>query len=469
MRIFVASLVFGLLTPAWSSARCSDNDDLVTLLQTRSYLQPGAQRTPLQRLNTHAGQVHAEKVHAGISAVWQPQQVQNKLDIPSDSLRPCHKGVPRFELNLDLPPSKRWKHIASYWGQHSIAMLKVLKPRILDKLGEDFDAWVKVVDSGFDEEANDEIRGIVEAVNHPSVTSEWVKIVNFLYELESPVACSGVLWSTRNGTVIHGRNMDYVLHFQITDKDTGMQKMLNWPDVTFEVMFKREGKPLFIATQWPLGIGVATAMRFNGWSFEQQTRTAKNDVKLNLAAALQGGKAFSLLARRVMESTPDFSTAVDKLFSAKLIAPQYFIMSGKNPHEGAVLTVDRLGKHEADSPPIVRLNSSVHPSVHAWHLVQTNDDLLGAPLDRRRPEAEYVLNKWMSQDDISSSHMATFMSRPPVYIPGWTVYTTVMVPATGTYLTILPDELPHEPIINASMLDERRPEATGPDGTKVGR
>jgi len=225
-----------------------------------------------------------------------------------------------------------------------------------------------------------------------------------------------------------------VLHFNYTDKHTGVTSLLNWNDVTYEVLFKRGGIPLFLSTMWPGGIFIATGMRFNGWSFEQNTRPG-NDAELNLRAAQQGGKPFGLVARRAMETTPDFETAVEKMYGARLIAPQYFIMSGAGPYQGAVLTMDRLGKHEIDTPKIMRIGKSPGS---AWHLVQTNDDLGAAALDARRPGADKKLTQ-MEQSYVSVDHMLQFMHSAPLFDP-MTVYTTVMVPATNHYHTILPNE-----------------------------
>merc|ERR1719253_1514948 len=99
--------------------------------------------------------------------------------------------------------------------------------------------------------------------------------------------------------------MDYAIHFNMTDKQTGETRTLNWNDVTFEVLFKRNEVPLYIATMWPGAVGLSTAMRINGWSFEQNTRLS-NNAKDNLAAAKKGGKPFSLHARRVMERAANF-------------------------------------------------------------------------------------------------------------------------------------------------------------------
>jgi hypothetical protein len=113
-------------------------------------------------------------------------------------------------------------------------------------------------------------------------------------------------------------------------------------------------------------------------------------------------------------------------------------MAGSKPYEGAVLTIDRLGKHEDFTPEPVRL--AERPGT-AWHIVQTNDDLDKMAYDHRRPLEERKLQK-MDQDEVDVDHMWEHMHSFPLKDP-FQVYTTVMVPATGYYETILPtDEVP---------------------------
>jgi hypothetical protein len=314
-----------------------------------------------------------------------------------------------------------------------------MKPRVQENLGDDWDEWLEIADKEFEKDpiATQELEGMREAVNSKTPIKE-DKLFQLLYEMDFPLSCSGLLWADNDGTVIHGRNMDYAFHFNYTNKTTGETRVMNWPDVTYEVLFKKGGKPLFISTAWPGDVGVSTAMRFNGWTFEQQTRLGLNNAKENLKAAKKGGRSFGLVARRLMETIGDFEKASSALYGSKFMAPQYFIMAGSKPYEGTVLTIDRLGKHEDSTPEPARL--AEHPGT-AWHIVQTNDDLDKNALDYRRPIEERLLAD-MHQDAVDVDHMWGSIHSFPLKNP-FTVYTAVMVPATGYYETILPtDEVP---------------------------
>lgn len=350
--------------------------------------------------------------------------------------------VPSFIVNLDEPPEKRWISVTKYYKAELLAMAQTLDP-ILDKaLGDEKQTWLDTVNFGSEYDA--ELQGIVETVNHTDFTFPTLKLYQLLYELQSPTLCSGVLWATENGTVLHGRNMDYGFHFKMPDG-----RILNWPDVTFEFTLVKGGKPLIAATGWPGGIGFDTAMRFNGWSFQQNTRSSKNEWRNNLEAAKKGGLGFELQLRTIMERTSDFKEAVKQITATKFMAPQYFIMSGAAPFQGAVLTIDRLAEHLPDTPPIQMLH--IAPDSDDWYLVQTNDDLLSPPRDPRRPLAN-LENRLISRSSASPERLMQFMTTSALKNHN-TVYTSVMVPATGHFRTVLPN--PPDPL-SFSMMNKQR-------------
>jgi len=352
-------------------------------------------------------------------------------------------AVPSFDIDLDLPPRKRWVNIAKHYKIEMISMHQALH-KVLEKDSEmNLESWYQVANFGPDYEA--ELQGMVDTVNDTNVTLNSLKLFNLLYEMKSPTACAAVLWATSNGTVMHGRNMDYAFHFALPDGS-----VVNWPNLTFDATFLKAGKPLLKSTQWPGWIGLHTAMRFNGWGFQQNTRSLLNDKNRNLKAFKEGGVPYGLVVRNIMETTPDFKDAVTKLYATKFMAPHYFILSGARPFEGAVLTIDRLGKQSSSTPPLQTFSNLST----GWHLVQTNDDLLQESTDVRRPLANKMLSG-ATQDIISDQHLLQFMHTSPL-IWNETVFSTVMVPATGFYKTVLPDEPPgpvsSELFTNASPL-----------------
>jgi len=343
-------------------------------------------------------------------------------------------AVPSFDINLDEAPEMRWVSVASYYKTELTDMLQKLVPIVHEKYPESQqDAWIN--DVPFDPEYAAELQGMVTAIDHPEVNVGRLKWLNMLYEMDSPytqLGCTGVLWAMPNGTVVQGRNMD-----DFSDD----KRIIDWPAITFDANVHRGGVLLFTMTNWPGSVGVHTGMRVShgpatGWAIAQNTRRP-NLWQDNLAAASNGGQVFGLAVRRVMESTPDFKSALNQIYGASFMAPQYFIMSGASPLEGAVLTMDRLGQHAASTPPIQYVGNTTDD----WHIVQTNDDITGYPADARRPLANYLLSSTSRSITENDQSMLEFMHTTHVFNSG-TLFTTVMVPMNNFYMTILPDEPP---------------------------
>jgi len=346
-------------------------------------------------------------------------------------------AVPSFEVNLDQAPESRWNGVLDYFLDTGLlhARYGTGQPDPTDKMDPlDKAAWIDAIKADADEDFKREAAGIAAYVKSrdPSVdlTEDSILMENYDYEQNYPTYCSGVLAAMTDGTVIQGRNMDYPLEFVWKNKTVG------WPELTVEVIFSRGGKRLFTSVTWPGQLGIHTAMRFGGWSIQQNTRRLVGDMRENLAALQQGGKGYGLFVRRLMEQVPDFETAVQTLWNASLAASQYFIMSGSKPYEGAVLSVDRLGQHLVGSPPLIRLSQNKS----SWHLVQTNEDLNHPPphpfMDHRRVVEELRLKK-SEQALVNTTWMIEHMRRWPVMNTN-TAFTWIGIPATDYYQTILP-------------------------------
>jgi len=225
----------------------------------------------------------------------QPSKRANGLALVSDesskydaSVREHRvRQVPHFTIDLDKPPRERFKEPARYYREELLAMSTVLAEAIDGAVGEHRAEWLNAIRFSTNEtkhwERIEEMKGIVEEADNTSMGLETQMLSQALYELASPTLCAAVLWALPNGTVMHGRNMDYALHFTMPD---GTVK--NWPDITFEYTMVRNGQPLIKGTGWPGSVGVHTAMRIGGWSFDQNTRPT-NNITENLAAAKLGG------------------------------------------------------------------------------------------------------------------------------------------------------------------------------------
>jgi len=340
--------------------------------------------------------------------------------------------VPQFDVNLDLPAKERWINVTLYWADEIAQMSPKMEEFMAGKFNTTTQAeWLEYAIGILSEEHQDEMQGILDTLHgagKTEVTMLQLYMNNFMYELESPAFCSGLLAAMPDGTVIHGRNMDYGFHFELDGE------ILNWPDVTYDVTFWKGGQPIMTSVSWPAQLGIHTAMRFDGWSFEQNTRHS-NDLWENFAAMKAGGKQYTTTMRTIMETTPTFEDALASIEATNFMAPQYFVMAGAAPYEAAVVSVARVGQTEPATPPVERMNEDGG----IWHLVQTNDDFDKAPVDLRRPLANQKLAP-LHIDVVDLGFVENFMANEPLFT-GSTVFTWIASPATGYHLTKARDKV----------------------------
>mmetsp|Transcript_97932 Transcript_97932/g.227087 ORF Transcript_97932/g.227087 Transcript_97932/m.227087 type:complete len:422 (+) Transcript_97932:56-1321(+) len=345
-------------------------------------------------------------------------------------------GIAKAVINLDLPPEERWHDFALEHRDAIINKALTMGETFEDGLGPAMTArWMNA--APVDDTLLAEYKGIVKTVNHSAVTLQRMVLTDMWHAVHSPsFECTGLLAATENGTVIHGRNIDYEMnnfadHFMKKPKHLSGTGMVG----VFDGTFLKGGKPIvqFLATIGSLGIH--TGMRYGAWSFNSNARIVENDMRKNLNATEHGSKNFPWVARKYLEEISDFDSALAAFDSTNFNAPNYFILAGAGPYEGAIVTVDRGGVRLPGTPPMQRLNRTAG----VWHLVQTNDDLLEPPLDARRGAALLRLSK-ATPSNVNEGFVLGEMTASPV-MNSDTLLTWVANPAAGTHTVIVKDPM----------------------------
>jgi len=346
---------------------------------------------------------------------------------------------PHFTVDLDAPPQERWKEVILYHRDkgHIEAMMDLKTSPLFPPKGQAMMAAItEAVRPQIDAEYSAEIDGLVHYANMSGVTRDRVIAVQALSEANYPTFCSGLLAAQEDGTVIHGRNLDWWLTVEVRGKTVG------WSDLTVLITFLRGGKPFIDSVHWPGQLGIVTALRHGGWSYQENTRRQpEGDALDNLAAMQQGGLQHGLKVRRILEQVPDFEGAVEAIYTAKFAAPHYFTLAGPKPWQGAILSLNRMGNHVSPpTPPIQRLNKQLG----IWHILQTNDDWTNPkelydrdPFIHRRPIENYKL-AFDTQKQVSKAWMMKEMRDKPLMMP-ITAFSAVIVPSENFFKV----ELPH--------------------------
>jgi len=303
--------------------------------------------------------------------------------------------APRYTVDLDTRPEERWSPmmlqvIDTHGWEYSFEPVMKFVENILP-----YEEWVKydkILQSVSRPIVGDtivrELTGIhATAVSlGKNVTMSELLFFQLFYELM--MQCTGILSKNADGTVIHGRNMDIGLPVG---------------NLTSQVTWMRNGKPLFTSTQYLGYQGVHTGMRHNnghageGWSVQVNERVVlipgpiigyQEAILLNTVARFVGGGApVGSAIRSALSSANNFSSSIPILSSVKLASPMYIIVGGGGKGEGMVVVRDpdglaqtsQCGKDVVIGCPKPKSTSDTqqdlmsHPNA-GEHLVNTNWD-----------------------------------------------------------------------------------------------
>jgi len=343
-------------------------------------------------------------------------------------------ALPAEAIDLDLPPGERWRSFAQKYRAEIISKAAVSGSAYERGLGTVVDSWMKV--APVSDEYMAEYRSIVEVVNHPEVTLQRLVLTDMWHAVHAPgFECTGLLAAMPNGTVIHGRNIDYDVE-AMAKQAAKAPKRADLPEPRagsfWEGTFLRGGKPIVSFVAQIGSLGIHTGMRLGGgWSFNSNARLVENNMTANLLATEQGSLNFPWVARKLLLEVPDFDSAVRAFNSTSFNAPNYFILAGAGSYEGVVITADRGGRLLPGTPAVQSLSAERG----VWHLVQTNDDLTEAPLDARRGLALSRLAQ-QGQSRVSEAFVLQQMKQSPTTNSD-TLLTWVANPSRGTHRTIL--------------------------------
>mmetsp|Transcript_61446 Transcript_61446/g.190843 ORF Transcript_61446/g.190843 Transcript_61446/m.190843 type:complete len:411 (+) Transcript_61446:89-1321(+) len=337
--------------------------------------------------------------------------------------------VPTEVIDLDLPPEERWRDFALRHRDEIVAKSQGMGVLYERALGPAVAArWMAA--APVSEELLAEYRSFVKYVDHPDVTLQRLVLTDMWHAVGAPTfACTGLLAATPNGTVIHGRNVDYESD-KLAEMAERLGVELRGGGGFYDGIFLRGGQPVVSFVGSVGNLGIHTGMRIGAWSWNSNARIAPNNMTANLLATESGSLNFPWVSRKYLLEIPDFASAVQAFSNTSFNAPNYFILAGAGSYEGVVITADRGGRLLPGTPAVQSLSAERG----VWHLVQTNDDQLEPPLDARRGAALTRLAR-SPQSQVSMDFVERQMLAEPTTNSD-TLLTWIANPGAGTHKTI---------------------------------
>lgn len=160
-------------------------------------------------------------------------------------------------------------------------------------------------------------------------------LMNHIYEFT--VYCTSIVARTADGSIIHGRNLDY-----------GYPELFKY--ITYHGVFTKGGEVLYRGTMFAGCVGIYTGERPGAFAISQDTRhplEPMGQIK-NLLRIFTGGTQQSLLIRQVLERKDNYADALKDLTYRRTINAGYFVISGLEGNEGAVISRDHDGPAHID-------------------------------------------------------------------------------------------------------------------------
>jgi len=227
--------------------------------------------------------------------------------------------------------------------------------------------------------------------------------------------CTSVVANTPDGSITHGRNMDWNI-------PPILRKLL------IDVDFQTGGKTIFSGSTIVGFVGLFNGMQSgpDGWSVSLDARGKGGKLLPNIVQGLlHKSSTPTQHIRKSLETSCNYTEAVNRIGATDLIDEAYFVMAGADLWSGGVVARNR--NNMADYWP---LNQS---EPDGWFRLETNyDRTKPVPVadDRRTPGVANM--KAMGFGNVTTENIMHIMSTFPTYNPH-TDYTVVMNPLDGVY------------------------------------
>lgn len=343
------------------------------------------------------------------------------LQVCYGALAPQEDAIParRFAINLDLPPKQRWGEVVKAYKTDLESVLKLVKTIVPTPVLNAISLIGQKIETAVPYPYNYEIMGIAGYLD--DITVGDVLLSNLLYEITAfshgsksrdgggrggGMACTSIVAEAMNGSIFHGRNLDYSL-----------VKYLE--NMTITVDFQRGGKTNYTGTTFAGFIGVFTGQKPYKYTISLDERD-KGQIWMNalegLSKGLNGVASFHI--RDALDRDDlSFNDAIVFLADKPLIAPCYLIMGGVKPGEGVVITRDRIALID-----LWRINAKKG----TWYVLETNYDRWTTPPasdDRRDPAIKAMES--LTSANVGIKGIYDVLSTPPVF-NNHTTYTVMM-------------------------------------------
>jgi acid ceramidase len=307
------------------------------------------------------------------------------LDDGTDLYKPEDQDkVPWFNVDLDAEPYQRWQEISGIYKDNIKALLQVIKDLVTGFIPDALsfvDTFFAGIENNLPSPYREEIRGIADASGIPIGE---IVMYNIFYEIFT--VCTSIIAQDDKGHLTHARNLDFglFLGWNSTTHEWAVSSHLR--TMVVNINWIKNGKVIFKSNNFAGFIGIYNGMKKGAFSLTANDRFDAVGGYVGIIRWMIGlepnSRWMTWLARETLEQKNSYAEALDHLRNTPMLSPTYFIVSGINPYEGAIISRTLNGTVEEQS---VKMNPD---SPYGWYLLQTNYDPNEEVLyidDRRTP------------------------------------------------------------------------------------
>ncbi|PAV77321.1 hypothetical protein WR25_08407 [Diploscapter pachys] len=332
---------------------------------------------------------------------------------------PSSSTVPWYTVNLDEDPKTRWKDVARSHGPQIQAALNTVKIMLDGLLGEAiYPMLVSMAGKGLPnipQPYKDEIYGMSE---YSGVPVNEIALLNTFYEIAK--GCTSIVAQDSQGKIYHARNQDFGFLFIWNITTHNWMQTTALKDIVIHVNYEKNGQILYKGVTFAGHLGTLTGIRPHGWTISTNARfgSARQNVYDFFFRGITG-KSFLIYADRdALDKCATYQEAIDYLSNVQLLASGYFIVGGRQPGEGAIIT-----RAPNATLHIETIDTS---KPNGWYVLQTNYDWDENViyLDDRRGPGNDCMQK-LGQENVDHYGLYQVLSSKP-NLNKATVYTAVM-------------------------------------------
>ena len=315
----------------------------------------------------------------------------------------------RYRIDLETKPEERWAPIIKDY----LPQLHVFKNYLMDNMRIEFGS-VKLASAmqsiaGWaskniytPSEIVRELKGIAAITQQAcGLNYDDLLTLNMGYNWLAHCTSAVCLDHSTDHPPYHFRNMDW---------DLELSRELR--NMTIDVEFYQNNKPLYIMTTWVCFIGATTGMRYSeemstdypkGYSISINYRKTDESAGImkNFVSGVCSYWPIEMLLRTVLSQEDTFSRALYKLSKENVMAPCYLTICGSTNNEGVILTrgrhrdEKRLQIHPERTPFIVQTNID-HWMKEVDRVWAGTDMLLHSAIDRKIAATNYLTSGRLS-------------------------------------------------------------------------